>query len=225
MVAAIVVRDDRDAEVRAHLAKLRTELGRRPDQPLHFLKFTHPQRLRSTQAVAASPIRAVTSVILCKEPLRDSQKTRLTSADPMYLYALRLLIERVSWCIRRSGGEEAKVTFAEVKGFQAGKLHAYRQRLEARDDVNIDWPILEGHPFQIARPKDIELLQVADTAASAIYQAVEPDPYGNIEPRYLAELGPKIFRPAGKPVTSYGLKTFPSKVSNPGESLHFLRNH
>jgi hypothetical protein len=164
----------------------------------------------------------VTSVILCKEPLRDSQQTKLTSADPMYLWALRLLIERTSWCIQRSGGREAKVTFAEVKGFQGGKLHDYRRRLEARSDVNIHWSIFKDHPFQIARPKDVELLQVADTAASAIYQAVEPDDFGNTEDRYLKEMKPKVFCPEGKPVTSYGLKTFPTKVSRPGGSLHFL---
>jgi hypothetical protein len=221
----VIVRDGRDAEARQFLAALRSGLGRKPGQPLHFLKFTHPQRLRAAQALAGSPIRAVTSVILCKEPLRDSQKTTLTGADPMYLYALRLLIERISWCVRRSGGREAKLTFAEVKGFQGGKLHDYRQRLEARSDVEIDWPILNGHPFQVARPGDVELLQIADTAASAIYQAVEPDPFGNTEPRYLTEMKPKIFCPKGKVVTSYGLKTFPTKVGKPGGSLHFLTKH
>jgi hypothetical protein len=143
----------------------------------------------------------------------------------MYLWALRLLIERVSWCIGRSGGTAATMTFAEVKGFKGAKLHDYRKRLEARDDVSIDWSLFQGHPFRIDRPSDVELLQVADTAASAIYQAVEPDPYGNTEPRYLTELKPKIFRPANRPVTSYGLKTFPKKVSLPGGSLHFLTTH
>lgn len=172
--------------------------------------------------MAQFPIRAVTSVILCKEPLRDSRETELTNADPMYLYVLRMLIERVSWCVERSGGREAKVTFAEVKGFQGDKLHDYRQRLEARDDVSIDWSMFQSHPFQIGRPADVELLQVADTAASAIYQAVEPDDFGNTEMRYLKEMKRKIFCPRGKVVTSYGLKTFPRKVSQPGGSLHFL---
>ncbi len=143
----------------------------------------------------------------------------------MYLWALRLLLERVSWCTRGSGGTGAAVTFGEVKGFQAGKLHNYRSRLEQRSDVNIDWPLFQGHPFRIDRPSVVELLQVADIAASAIYQAVEPDDYGNTEPRYLDELRPKIYRGSPGPVTSYGLKTFPSKVSKPGGPLHFLQDH
>jgi hypothetical protein len=143
----------------------------------------------------------------------------------MYLWALRLLLERVSWCIRSGGGTSAAVTFAEVKGFQAEKLHDYRSRLEKKDGVTIDWPLFQDHQFRIGRPPTVELLQVADTAASAIYQAVEPDNYGNTEPRYLAELRPKIYRGSPAPVTSYGLKTFPPKVSDPGGPLHFLREH
>jgi hypothetical protein len=222
-VAAVIVRDDYDAAARRELAALRDALGRGPRQPLHFWKFSHPQRLHAAQATANLPIRAITSVILCKEPLRDSKKTRLINADPMYLWALRLLIERVSWCIRRSGGSGAKATFAEVKGFKSGKLHDYRRRLESRTDVNIDWALFKGHPFRVDRPATMEMLQVADTAASAIFQAVEPDPFGNTEPRYLKELKAKIFCPSGRLITSYGLKTFPTKVSKPGGPLEFLR--
>jgi len=222
VVAAVIVNDKRDALARQHLEQLRSDLGRKPGQPLHFLKFSHAQRLRAAQAVAKFPIRAVTSVILCKEPLRDSRETELTSADPMYLYVLRMLIERVSWCVQRSGGTAAKVTFAEVKGFQGDKLHDYRERLEARDDVTIDWSIFQGHPFQIGRPANVELLQLADTAASAIAQAVEPDDFGNTETRYLKEMRRKIFCPDGAAMTSYGLKAFPSRVAYSGGSLHFL---
>lgn len=118
------------------------------------------------------------------------------------------------------------MSFAEIKGFQAEKLHAYRSRLEqGGSEVKIKWPLFKEHRFRIGRPSTIELLQVADTAASAIFQAVEPDVHGNTEPRYLAELRPKIYRRPSGLVTSYGLKAFPSKVSKPGGSLHFLQNH
>lgn len=143
----------------------------------------------------------------------------------MYLWALRLLLERVSWCISGAGGTEAAVTFAEVKGFQTGKLHDYRHRLEQRNDVSINWSLFLGHRFRVGRPAAVELLQVADTAASAIYRAVEPDEFNNTEPRYLAELRPKIYRGSPGPVTSYGLKAFPAKVVKPGGPLHFLQAH
>jgi hypothetical protein len=47
----------------------------------------------------------------------------------MYLWAIRLLLERVSWCIRDAGGEASIVTFAHLKRFRAAKLHDYRDAL------------------------------------------------------------------------------------------------
>lgn len=67
------------------------------------------------------------------------------------------------------------------------------------------------------------MLQVADTAASALFKAVEPDAFGNTERRYLAELGPKLYRRHAGKVTSYGLKVFPAKVAEAKGSLAFLR--
>jgi hypothetical protein len=142
----------------------------------------------------------------------------------MYLWALRLLLERVSWCIGSNGGREATVTFAEVKGFKTPKLHDYRSRLEGLPDVTIAWPVFAGHPFKVDRPAVIDMLQVADIAASALYQAVEPDEFENRHPAYLEALRPKLYRGHPGNVTSYGLKTFPAKVSAPGGSLAFLRD-
>jgi hypothetical protein len=114
------------------------------------------------------------------------------------------------------------VTFAHLKGFRAQKLHDYRQALEASEGVDIRWKVFEKHPFRIDSPKATELLQLADTAASALFRAIEPDRYGNTEPRYLEELAPKLYRRGKAGITSYGLKTFPREVSQPGGPLEFL---
>jgi hypothetical protein len=50
---------------------------------------------------------------------------------------------------------------------------------------------------------------LADIAASATYQAFEPDQYGNTEPRYLQELTSRLWRPPSRQLTSYGLKMHP----------------
>lgn len=69
----------------------------------------------------------------------------------------------------------------------------------------------------------MELLQLADTTASALFRAVEPDGFGNTERRYLRELAPKLYRRDGGIVTSYGLKVFPGEMAEPGAPLAFLR--
>lgn len=228
VVSAVVVADDDDAVLRSHLAKLRSELGRHPGQVLHFVKFSHSQRLKAVQEIASSSLAAIINVIVHKDligqPLPTGEMAHISRPDPMYLWALRLLLERVSWFIDESDGDRAIATFAHLKGFKAQKLHDYRAALEATDEVDIRWSVFEGHPFRIASPKSAELLQIADTAASALFKAVEPDVYGNTEIRYLEELSPKLYRRGHAKVTSYGLKVFPAKVCGEGQPLAFLRD-
>jgi hypothetical protein len=130
----------------------------------------------------------------------------------------------VSWFIRDEGGGEAVVTFAHIRRFKARKLHDYREALE-RSPTEIHWPAFQGHRFRIDYPEKIDLLQIADTAASALFKAVEPDQFGNAERRYLDELRPILYRRYPGNIVSYGLKVFPVRAARPGGSLEWLRNY
>jgi hypothetical protein len=226
VVSAVVVADEEDAALRAQLATLRAELGRHPGHVLHFVKFSHSQRLKAVQEIASSSAATIINVIVHKDligqPLPTGGMAHISRPDPMYLWALRLLLERVSWFVDEAGGDGAVVTFAHLKGFRADKLHHYRAALEATPEVDIRWAILHDHPFRIASPKSVELLQVADTAASALFRAIEPDMFGNTEIRYLEELRPKLYRRGSAKLTSYGLKVFPASVCEAGGPLDFL---
>jgi Protein of unknown function (DUF3800) len=228
VVSAIIVPDRHDALLRAELAALRAALGRHPGHTLHFQKFSHSQRLKAVQDIADFSFATIANVIVHKDligqPFPAGNMAYISRPDPMYLWALRLLLERISWFVDDNGGTEAIVTFAHLKGFPAKKLHRYRDSLETSDGVDIRWQIFEGHPFRMDSPKTTELLQVADTTASALFRAIEPDRYGNTETRYLAELSPRLYRRGNASVTSYGLKTFPSDVSEAGGPLAFLRD-
>lgn len=225
VVSGIVVREEHDSRAREELRALRGSLRRNDGQVLHFQKFSHSQRLKAAQDLAASSIDAIASSILCKRgfdaPNPAGEKAYITRPDPMYLWAVRLMLERVSWFIRDNGGGQAIVTFAHVRRFKSQKLHDYRDALRGAD-TGIHWPSFDGHPFRINAPDQVELLQLADTAASAIYRAVEPDEFGNLERRYLDVLLPKIYRRGTRPITSYGLKVFPSGVCASDGTLHWL---
>lgn len=228
VVSAIIVPDSSDAQLRAELAELRAALKRHPGHVLHFVKFSHSQRLKAVQDVARFSIATIANVVVHKDligqPLPAGEMAYISRPDPMYLWALRLLLERISWYVDDSGGDQAIVTFAHLKGFKAQKLHDYRRALETSDGVDIRWHIFENHPFRIDSPKAVELLQIADITASVLFKAIEPDAYGNTERRYLEELRPKLYRRRRARVTSYGLKTFPSRVSEPDGPLAFLRD-
>lgn len=227
VVSALIVDDASDANAREGLQRLRQILSRGPGETLHFRKLGHPQKVKSCQEVASLPLQCLTSVVLCKRtlntPFPDGDLAYITQPDPMYLWAIRLLLERISWFIRDNGGGTSIVTFAHLKRFPAKKLHDYREALR-RSPRGIHWPSFEGHRFRLGTPDSIEMLQIADICASALFKAVEPDQYGNIEPRYLSELRPIIYRDPRGRITSFGLKVFPDSASEHGEALSHLRN-
>jgi len=134
------------------------------------------QRLKAVQDVAGFSIEAITNVIIDKALLGQSlpagNMAYISRPDPMYLWALRLLLERISWFVDDNGGTGATVTFSHLKRFRAKKLHDYRRALEISDGVNVRWNVFEGYPFRIATPGEVELLQLADTTASALFTGV-----------------------------------------------------
>lgn len=225
VTTAIAVRDDDDAKARAELDALRCSLGRQPGQVLHFQRFSHSQRLKAVQDLAGSSVAAIFNVVLCKRGFREpspADMRNIIKPDPMYLWAVRLLLERISWYVRDEGDGPAIVTFGHVRRFRVQKLHDYRRALE-RDGTGVHWAAFEGHRFRTATPEKVELLQFADTAASALFRALEPDEFGNHERRYLEELVPKLYRRDPGSITSYGLKVFPSEECGDGGSLAWLR--
>lgn len=228
VVSAVIVPDAADRIVRSELAELRQSLCRHPAHVLHFVKFNHSERLKAVQDVANFSFATIANVVVRKDrihrPHRRTDSAHISRPDPMYLWALRLLLKRISWYIQDVGGDGAVVTFSHLKGFKSQKLHDYRLALESSAGIDIHWPVFDGHRFRIKGAKSIELLQIADITASALFKAVEPDVFGNTETRYLNELRPKLYRRAGASITSFGLKTFPAETSNPGEPLAFLRD-
>ncbi len=167
VVSGVVVADPAEAELRDELRQLRADLGRRPEDVLHFVKFSHSQRLKAVQDIAASSLATVINLIVHKDligqPFPSGSMARISRPDPMYLWALRLLLERISWFVDDAGdANEAIVTFAHLKGFKAQKLHDYRAALEGNGDTGVRWPVFAGHPFRVETPKSVELLQVAD---------------------------------------------------------------
>lgn len=226
VTAAVLVEDSQISPGRAALDQLRIDLGRRPGHVLHFRNLTHPQKVKATQDLAGFPIEVISCSIVCKrnlgQPTPAGNMAYISRPDPMYLWALRLLLERISWYARDNGAAEVIVTFAHVRRFKVQKLHAYRQALQL-SQTQIWWPAFNAHPFRVSDHGVSELLQLADISASALFNAIEPDAYGNVEDRYLRNLSPKLYRRGTGAITSYGLKVFPTAEANAGGSLHRLR--
>lgn len=229
VIAAAIFQDALDSRAQAELSALKLLLGRNSGEVLHFRKLTHPQKVKLCQEVPRMSLAALSTVTLCKRRFGSGVAGATSTAatpfiaksDPMYLWAVRLLLERVSWFVRDNGGDRAIVTFAHLSRFKVHKLHDYRRALEL-SRTKIHWPAYVGHPFRVNHPNTIHLLQVADAVASGLFRGVEPDGYGNTEQRYIAELAPALYRRTGN-ITSYGLKVFPTSEAEPAGPLAWLR--
>lgn len=223
----MVVRDEFDATVREELARAKNQVGLTSGNVIHFRKLSHAKKVRICRDISGFSLACITNVVVCKkklEPFPSGGLPYISNPDPLYLWAVRLLLERVSWFIRDNGGGTSIVTFAHLTRFRSEKLHNYRGALE-NSETNIHWQSFAGHPFRINYPDKVHLLQVADCSASALYKAVEEDQYGITETRYLQELQPALYRHGASAITSYGLKVFPTSVTGVGQPLEFLRQY
>jgi hypothetical protein len=227
VLSAVMVHDSYNDRVREQLAELKAALGRFPEHVLHFKALNQARRPAAASGIAGLDIATIISVVICKSIIGEESSAGdlpfIANADPMYLWALRLLLERVSWYARDTEHQSAIVTFGHVRGLLPELLHGYRGSLEnasKEKDVRIEWPVFEQHPFRIDSPKKIDLLQVADITASATYHAVEP---GKDGPAYVQALAPKLYRRNGICAPTYGLTIFPKHAGLTGGHLEPLR--
>jgi hypothetical protein len=202
VLSAIVVRDRDVSRLEAALHHINSTLGKPPATTLHWAENikTHEQRKMVARTLGAIPM-TITNVIVMKRHLEPST-TRLNDATSMYNYAVRRLMERLSFCMQRNGGE-AVVTFAHVRRFPYHKLHDYLARLQA-GRTTIKWDLFTGRP-KIDQPNRVAGLQVADLVAGCLWAALHPDRYGSYETAYLREIYRLLFIGKNRDITSYGM--------------------
>lgn len=205
VMTAVIVGDQDLLAAGQFLARLRQDLGRRPGDQLHWVNLKkHEERVHAAKSLGVQSWATISSVIVCKRHLGGG-----LDENQAYLYTLRFLLERLSWFARDSSAV-LTYTLAHIVRMQLARLRQYEAVLQSQS-TNISWSALDPKGGKMDQPKRIELLQCADLAASATYQAFNPDRFGNTEPRYLQEFASRLYR-RGTGVgslTSYGMKMHP----------------
>ncbi|MBO9522603.1 MAG: DUF3800 domain-containing protein [Nocardioidaceae bacterium] len=207
VMSAVLVDDDHREEARALLGGLRVDLGRKPDQVLHWRNIKqHSAKLHMARTIGQAPFLQVCSVVVCKRHLDGTGMDE----DTAYLYTFRFLLERMSW-LAGDSGHELHYTLAHIVRFKLETLREYERRLRAMSDCTVRWSVVTERGGRLDQPVRVEELQLADAVASATYAAFEPDGFGNVENRYLRELSPRMWRrgAGSNALTSYGLKIHP----------------
>lgn len=219
-MAGVLIPTAEIPRARAGLVSLRVSLGRGPSDHLHFQNLSKDRRrVAAAAGLTGLPVQVATAVIIDKQSVGTASS--LASRKELYFYALQLLLERVSWHIRDTGGGTARVTMAHIARMKVSAYHAAWRAFED-DPGSMEWDVYAPHRIQISNPTTQELLQVADLAASAIARAVNPKCQTGHRDALLRALWPKVYRRYGHPAPSYGLKIFPSMAAQAGGRYAWL---
>lgn len=209
--AAVVFRKDRLPSVREAKQRVNRRLGRAEHVELHWSKNlkAHDKRYVAAEELAQLNLRIVYSAV---EKATSPEGSQLHGdRDTLYNYALRLLLERVSWLVDDAGGI-ARVTLAAVQGLPKRVPLGYLEKLRKRQ-TQIRWNAV--HPkIEVRQAATRDGLQVADVAAGALDRAIRPatNPPHRMEPAYLLLLKHRIYTPGRGRVASYGLKALPGDL-------------
>lgn len=229
VLSALVVRTNNDASLVSMMAKMRRDLGRKQNSPLHFVEMLHGHRVAWVKSICVCPIRTIS--ILIHKPSIDDPEFYKSTKFHLYHYASRLLIERVSWFCRdhydpSRGNGVADVIFSNRRKMSYDAIRSYWSKLKndptIQAEVRIDWKHIDPLAMCAVNHDQLAGLQIADCVASSHWQAVSMDRFGNNEPRYLLELKKHIYRHK-KTSDGYGLKFWPKlqklRPSNPHLSV------
>jgi hypothetical protein len=218
VLAALVAPVQTDAAMTEAARAIRSELQLRPVDPIRWKKLKHIEKVRLAQIMAALPAR-VAAVCVHKPSLAESGKF----GEPcrLHFYAVRCLLERVSWLARDidgpapGDGGATTLVFPDRQGIPYDRMRAYLQLLQRRQragqDVRIEFDRVSVAGFRTQTPNSSMGLQLADAAAGAFLNALERDRFGNTEPRYLQTLSPLLYRHE-ESLHGYGFKILPTRT-------------
>lgn len=200
-------------------------MGRFPEKrtrDLHFRGLKHEQKVVVAQEIAREPI-GICITFSHKITLPGSRWAN-TFKQPGYLYnyLTRWLLERVTaHCAldaRLQGiNGRIKVVFSRRGGTDYQAMRDYMLLMRDGREVvqpvrSIDWSVFHPDDIVVENHSKWAGLQIADATTSAFFAAVEPNGYGNHEPRYAAELAGNVIRRNGHGL-NVGVSPVPSLMA------------
>lgn len=177
---------------------------------IHFRELNHSQKLMACQKIATFPVRGIT--ILSNKTLIP--EGTYNQKNQLYHYLTRYLIERLSWLCRDmrpkvpEGDGRVKIIFSKRGGMNYEDFRNYLRKLQASES-EIHWPVVDIDAVDARDHSTRAGLQIADCIASAFRMAVDPDEYGNCEPRYAKELKANTYN-RNSNYLSYCMKVLPT---------------
>ena len=117
------------------------------------------------------------------------------------------------------GDGTVRIVFSRRGGMNYSDFRTYLNKLKSQqtnpnfdlsgDQMQIYWPAIDIEAVDALDHKNRAGLQVADVIAGAFSAAVEPNPYGDYEPRYAQTLRPRVAITTDGHFLGYGVKPVP----------------
>lgn len=232
ILGAIIVRASNDKKIPTWRDDIRSRFTDKRKPDLHWGNLRHEQKVVAAQDMAKLPIGAALT-LSHKVTIPGSKHAHLFK-KPQYLYnyLVRWLLERlISAAKEAAGGKHAMlhVVFSRRGGTDYDVMAKYLRYLaDGRDLVKAprrtDWSVLDIDGIKVENHSKRAGLQLADLVTSAFGNALEPNRFGNYEPRYAEILIPKLITSRGTASNS-GLTIVPnmSAANCDDEQMAFLR--
>jgi len=219
ILATFITRKKTDLETVKIIDKVREEFKLHPRKHIHWKKLKHPQKVRYAQIIATQRARLI-AVCVHKPSLLEPEKFQ--DRYRLYFYAVRHLLERISWLVRDShnpgkwgGDSTVKLVFSNRQGMSYEEMRDYLRLLnkqqETGQDIRIDFEKVPIDKLSSRTPGKSMGLQLADATAGAFFNALEQDKFGNTEPRYIQTLAPVLYRHE-RAINGYGFKIVPREA-------------
>lgn len=196
--------------------------SKKSKKDIHFKNLNHNQRLAACQRIAEKPV-GVCVVASNKETILDSEELEtFKEKQHLYNYMIRFLMERLTAaCAIKANGESASlhVTFSRRSGTDYQAMREYFELMRDGRELlkpvrSINWNVFDPSNIRVENHAVRAGLQIADVVTSATYQALEPDPYGNTEPRYSLAMKHRYLHQR-RIIANHGLTLIPPPWKSP----------
>lgn len=201
---------------------------------LHFRHLNHSQRVAAARLISEKPI-GICVIASNKETIIDSPKKQVfKEKQHLYNYLVRFLMERLTYaCTHKvnfegNGPARLFVTFSRRAGTDYRVMQQYFELMRDGREVmqstrSINWQVFNPSDIRVENHAVRAGLQIADVVTSASFAALEPNEFGNIEPRYALLLKNRFLKEKGE-IINGGLTIIPRVKQNPlnAEQLDFI---
>ncbi len=206
VLSAVVFDQDAENKFELEIKELKRGTGRLEQHEISFKKLSDAQRKFVSERLGQFSAATTIAVVIRKADLTDE----LRNEHRLYLYTLRLLLERLSW-FGKSKQSVVKYTMSHITRLKMEQLRSYEDALR-NSSTEIKWNFLDPKGGSLNVPGKVEQLQMADLFASSIGIAFNaPSEIRPTDHTYLENFYSRLWAPSPGKIHSYGLKIFPRK--------------